>query len=104
MQSLADIMADAHAAELGIDRKYADWITINVKGNGTGNDGLSKGLFGRGIYGTFWVPAHIQGCSRPRQGDPNLQRARTHNLNSLEPKENPDERLLHNVKRVNDRH
>jgi hypothetical protein len=27
------------------------------------NDGVSKGLFGRGIYGTFWVPAHVRGTA-----------------------------------------
>lgn len=25
------------------------------------DDGQSKGLFGRGIYGTFWVPSHVKG-------------------------------------------
>ena len=27
------------------------------------DDGESNGLFGRGIYGTFWVPAHVRGSS-----------------------------------------
>lgn len=25
------------------------------------DDGISKGLFGRGQYGTFWVPSHARG-------------------------------------------
>jgi len=25
------------------------------------NGGVSKGLFGKGIYGTFWVPSHVRG-------------------------------------------
>ncbi len=25
------------------------------------DDGVSKGLFGKGIYGTFWIPAHTRG-------------------------------------------
>ena len=25
------------------------------------NDGVSKGFMGKGIYGTFWVPAHVRG-------------------------------------------
>ncbi len=27
------------------------------------NDGVNKGLFGRGIYGTFWVPSHVRGSA-----------------------------------------
>jgi hypothetical protein len=26
-------------------------------------DGVSRGLFGRGIYGTFWVPSHVRGSA-----------------------------------------
>jgi hypothetical protein len=25
------------------------------------NDGVNMGLFGRGVYGTFWVPSHTRG-------------------------------------------
>ena len=27
------------------------------------NDGVSNGLFGKGIYGTFWVPSHVRGTA-----------------------------------------
>jgi len=27
------------------------------------NDGVNKGLFGKGIYGTFWVPSHVRGTA-----------------------------------------
>ena len=36
MQALADVSADDHAKALGIDRKYADWITVNVEDDGYG--------------------------------------------------------------------
>ena len=36
MRALADVFADDHAKALGIERKYADWITVNVEGDGYG--------------------------------------------------------------------
>lgn len=36
MQALSDIFAEEHARELGIERKYADWINDNVQGTGYG--------------------------------------------------------------------
>ncbi len=28
------------------------------------DDGVSKGLFGKGIYGTFWIPSHTRGSRK----------------------------------------
>jgi hypothetical protein len=36
MQALSNIFAEEHAKELGIDRKYADWIVDNVQDTGYG--------------------------------------------------------------------